>query len=116
MIEFNPSDLKKLYVPPPASHKGMNGKLLIIGGSKLFHAASLWALEIASRIVDMAYYASVPENNQIVHKAKSSFKNGIVIPREEIENYIKEADCVLMGPGMVRRSQISNDKFQMTNE
>jgi NAD(P)H-hydrate repair Nnr-like enzyme with NAD(P)H-hydrate dehydratase domain len=41
MNEFDVNDLKKLYVPAPSSHKGQNGKLLIIGGSVLFHAASL---------------------------------------------------------------------------
>lgn len=38
-----------------ASHKGQNGRLLVIGGSHLFHAASLWALQVASRIVDSKY-------------------------------------------------------------
>jgi hydroxyethylthiazole kinase-like uncharacterized protein yjeF len=102
MKEFDPSLVKKLYTPASNSHKGQNGKLLLIGGSTLFHAASLWALEIASKIVDMVFYASVPENNQIMHEAKSEFKNGIVIPREHIDDYMQEADCVLIGPGMVR--------------
>jgi NAD(P)H-hydrate epimerase len=78
--------------------------LLVIGGSHLFHAASLWALEISSKIVDMVFYASVPENNQIVHEAKELFHNGIVVSREHIEDYVDEADCILIGPGMVRTS------------
>jgi NAD(P)H-hydrate epimerase len=96
------ADIKKLYIPPRDSHKGQNGKLLIIGGSHLFHAASLWALTVASRIVDLVHYSSVPENNEIVQKAKEEFRNGIVIHRKDIEAYIKEDDCVLIGPGMVR--------------
>lgn len=99
---FNPSELKNLYIPLKDSHKGQNGKLLIIGGSKLFHAASLWALEVASRIVDMVYYSSVPENVRIVQKEKREFRNGIIIPREKIGNYIEEADCILIGPGLPR--------------
>src|SRR5258708_32454969 len=102
MNEFNQSDLKKIYIPASGSHKGQNGKLLVIGGSHLFHAASLWSLEIASKIVDMVFYASVPENEKIVQNAKEQFRNGIVIPREKIEAYIEEADAVLIGPGMVR--------------
>src|SRR5579863_9502121 len=98
---FDPNELKKLYTPPADSHKGQNGKLLIIGGSHLFHAASLWALTIASRIVDMVFYASVDENNQIVHELKKEFRNGIVVPRDEVESYIEESDAVLIGPGMV---------------
>src|SRR6266700_278344 len=102
MESFNPNELKKLYVPPPDSHKGQNGKLMVIGGSHLFHAASLWALNIASKVVDMVFYSSVPENNQIVHELKKEFRNGIVVPRWEIESYIEEADAVVIGPGMLR--------------
>lgn len=115
MNDFNVSELDKLYVPPEGSHKGQNGKLLVIGGSHLFHAASLWALNIASRIVDMVFYSSVPENNEIVEEAKKEFRNGIVVPRTEIDNYIKEADCIVLGPGMMREdmSKIKNNKSKI---
>lgn len=102
MNEFNINDLKKLYIPASASHKGQNGKLLIIGGSVLFHAASLWALQVASRIVDMVFYSSVPENNALVEKEKAEFRNGIIVPRNKIQDYIADADCVLIGPGLPR--------------
>ena len=99
---FNPSELNKLYKPLPNSHKGQNGKLFVIGGSHLFHAASLWSLKIASRIVDMVYYSSVPENNEIVKAAKEEFRDGIIVPRGKIDEYISEADCILIGPGLPR--------------
>ena len=99
---FDLKDLRKLYTPSSDSHKGENGKLLIVGGSHLFHAASLWALNIASRMVDMVFYSSVDENNEIVAKAKQEFRNGIVVPRGKIEDYIQEADCILIGPGLPR--------------
>lgn len=102
MQEFDPQILKSLYRSPSDSHKGQNGKLLLIGGSHLFHAASLWSLGIASRIVDMVFYASVPENNEIVKEAKKEFRDGIVVPRQDLENYVAESDCILIGPGMVR--------------
>jgi len=102
MADFNPRSLKKLYVPTAGSHKGQNGKVMVIGGSKLFHAASLWALEIASHIVDMVYYASVTENNQVIKESKQQFRNGIVVPRDKIESYIAEADSILIGPGLPR--------------
>lgn len=102
MQQFELQDLKKLYIPPSDSHKGQNGKLLLIGGSHLFHAASLWALTIASKIVDMVFYSSVPENNEIVLRAKDEFRNGIVVPRGKIDNYAHEADCILIGPGLPR--------------
>src|SRR3989344_5541354 len=118
MKQFSPEILKKLYIPSPSSHKGQNGKLLIIGGSKLFHAASLWSLNIASRIVDMVFYSSVPENNEIVNKAKQEFRNGIVVRRDQIEAYIEEADCVLIGPGLPRKvgQEIGDDDTKELTE
>jgi hydroxyethylthiazole kinase-like uncharacterized protein yjeF len=115
MQQFNPDDLKKLYIPPQSSHKGQNGKLMIIGGSQLFHAASLWALTIASKIVDMVFYSSVEENNQIIHELKKEFHNGIVVPRVEIDNYIEEADAVLIGPGMVRTESVISNTQRVTS-
>lgn len=98
-------DVKKLVLPARGSHKGQNGRLLVIGGSHLFHAASLWALTVASRIVDLVHYSSVPENNAIVHEEKKEFRNGIVVPRGELDPYIQEDDCILIGPGMTRDSE-----------
>ncbi len=106
MEEFKVDDLKKLYVPLKDSHKGQNGKLMVIGGSVLFHAASLWSLKIASRIVDMVFYSSVDSNNEIVQKEKQEFRDGIVVPRDKIEHYIDEADAVLIGPGLPRENGI----------
>ena len=106
MEEFNPKDFKKLYVPSPDSHKGENGKIMIIAGSILFHAASLWPLTVASRIVDMVFYSSILTNNKIVQNDKNSFRNGIIVKRLDIEKYIEEADCVLIGPGLPREDGI----------
>lgn len=97
----------KIYIPQKDSHKGQNGRLLIIGGSQLFHSASLWALKVASRIVDLVHYSSVEVNNKIVQKLKEEFRDGIVVPRSEIENYIEEDDCILIGPGMVRTENVT---------
>jgi NAD(P)H-hydrate epimerase len=94
--------LAKLYSPASNSHKGQNGKLLIIGGSELFHAASKWSLDVASKIVDMVFYSSVPSNNKLIREAKKNFWTGIVIKRQQIKNYVNEADVILIGPGMDR--------------
>ncbi len=102
MKSFNPDLLKELYLPPTDSHKGQNGKLLIVGGSQLFHAASLWALTTASRLVDMTFYASVKENNDLIHELKKEFRNGIVVQRNDIDWYAEEAEAILIGPGMMR--------------
>lgn len=94
--------VKKLYLPPKDSHKGQNGKLTIIGGSKLFHGASLWALKIASRIVDMVFYSTVSENEELTKELNKKIYDFICIPRLKIEEYIEQSDAVLIGPGLVR--------------
>lgn len=117
METFNPKSLKNLYIPHPSSHKGQNGKLMIIGGSHLFHAASLWALKVASRIVDMVYYSSVPENNEIVQRLKEEFRDAIVVPRGKIDGYMQEAEAVLIGPGLPRpdgQEVSDNDTRELT--
>jgi NAD(P)H-hydrate epimerase len=102
MKQSNALYLQGINIMAKGTHKGQNGRLLIIGGSQLFHAASMWALEVASRIVDLVHYASVPENNEIILRAKEEFRNGIVISRLDIDDYIEEDDCILIGPGMTR--------------
>lgn len=102
MQSFDPKTLSQLYRPAKDSHKGQNGKLLVIGGSNLFHLASMWSLETASRIVDMVFYSSVPVNEAIVKKQKERFHDGIIVPKNKLDEYIDEADCVLIGPGMAR--------------
>lgn len=94
--------LSKLNLSLPDSHKGQNGRVLIIGGSSLFHAASIWAAEVTSHFVDIVHYSSTQENNEIMKSLKKKFLNGIVIPQEQLDNYIKEDDVILVGPGMIR--------------
>ncbi len=109
--------IKRLTLPQPNSHKGQNGRVLIIGGSSLFHAASLWAAETASHLVDIVHYCSTKENNQIFLSLKKKFRNGIVISKKDLLNYINEDEAILIGPGMLRknknlRSKIKVDDFE----
>ena len=104
---------KKLYIPPATSHKGLNGKLLIIGGSRLFHAASIWAAHIASKVVDMVHYSSTRENHEIFVNLKSKFIDGIVVSKHNLLDYVEEDECILVGPGMVR-GEIS-DRIRSAN-
>jgi len=105
------SILDQLVIPQADSHKGNNGKVLVIGGSSLFHSASLWSAEIASHFVDMVHYASTKENNEIFIHLKSLFHNGIVVKQKDVDMYVQEDDAVLIGPGVVR----SNIKKQITS-
>jgi NAD(P)H-hydrate epimerase len=100
MEEITGRIIKRIYRPPENSHKGQNGRLLIIAGSKTYHGASILPLKVASRIVDLVYYSSVLENNEIVRKMKSELLDFIVVPRERLDEFIKKIDCIMIGPGM----------------
>ena len=96
--------MNKIYVPREGVKKGEDGRVLVIGGSKLFHAASFWSAGMASRLVDLVHFSSpAMENNELMRvRAKSKFWDGIVVPWEEVEHYIEEDDVILIGPGMPR--------------
>jgi NAD(P)H-hydrate epimerase len=94
--------IDKLHQPEKDSHKGQNGKILIVGGSSLFHSASIWAAEVASYFVDMVHYSSTEENNQVLLSLKKKFQGGMVIPQKNIFEYVREDDAILVGPGMLR--------------
>jgi hydroxyethylthiazole kinase-like uncharacterized protein yjeF len=97
--------LDQLYQPSRDSHKGQNGKLLVIGGSELFHAAGKWALDAASKFADMVFYSSIPSNNELIKQAKGEFWNGIVVAEADLASYVDDADCILIGPGMTRDAE-----------
>ena len=97
--------LSKLTLPKHNSHKGQNGRVLIIGGSSLFHSSSLLAAEIAPHFLDMVHYSSTVENEKIFLSLKKKFRNGMVIPKEKLMEYVKEDDVILVGPGMMREGK-----------
>ncbi|MEI6690414.1 MAG: NAD(P)H-hydrate dehydratase [bacterium] len=103
-MEINTELIKQIVSPKSDSHKGENGRVLVIGGSELFHAAPFWAAAAASKIVDMVHFTSpYLLNNELMEKrAKEHFWSGIVVPWGEVEHYINEDDAILIGPGMER--------------
>lgn len=94
------------------SHKGNNGKVLVIGGSSLFHGAVLWSAEMASHIVDMVHVASTKENNEIIKAVKIAWQAGIVVPQKDIPHYALEDDVILVGNGMMR-NEVESSKFKV---
>ena len=96
--------IEQIVLPKKNSRKGENGRVLVIGGSRLFHVASFWSACMASKIVDMVHFSSPKmENNELMRvRAKAKFWEGIVVPWEEVTHYIEEDDSILIGPGMER--------------
>ena len=103
MRTFDPEELNALFRPPNDSSKSENGQVTIIGGSKLFHGAPLFALTIASRIVDMVFFATPePSVGEVANQIKSKLLSFIWVPWDETEEYIKKSDAVLIGSGFMR--------------
>ncbi len=91
----------------PDSHKGQNGKILIVGGSPLFHGAGILSAQasfetlvaLASRTNDMVYFCSTKENLEYLKQRQETF---IGILREQLDDYLPVVDVVLVGPGLMR--------------
>jgi len=108
--------IRQLNIPRSDSHKGQNGKVLIIGGSSLFHSASIWAAEVASHFVDIVHYCSTEENNRVFLELKKKFHNGIIVRQEHLMAYVKEDDAILVGSGMMRDGEESKYTYKLTKE
>jgi len=91
-----------LCIPRPkkGSHKGQNGVVLIIGGSKTYHGAPVLAARAAVRFCDLVYFFSTPENQAVVKKMKFSTANVICVPKGKLGFALSHATCVLVGNGM----------------
>jgi len=95
------------------SHKGSNGRILIIGGSELYTGApALAALAALKTGADLVHIAAP----QRAADACASFSPDLItIPLagkhlaqkhlKVIEPFVKEADCVIIGPGLGRSKE-----------
>jgi len=94
------ASLAKDFFSSPAFLKG---RTVIIGGSSLFHGAPLFGLRIASCLNEMVFFASPePRMAPVAAALKSLLGAFIWVPFSEVEDYIKKADSVLIGPGLMR--------------
>lgn len=91
---------KDLYRPAKSSRKGENGVLTIIGGSKKYHGAPLYAIMAASHFVDLVYFNTVPSNRKFLEGLKSRSAEFIAVCDREREKHIAQSDAVLIGPGL----------------
>ncbi len=106
MQSFDPAIIKSLYKPPEISVKGQNGQVTIIGGSKLFHGAPLFALTVASRLNDMVFFGSPePSIGEVANQLKSKLFSFIWVGWEDIGEYIEKSDASLIGPGLMRSEE-----------
>lgn len=100
-------DLIKLKNRGIHSHKGNNGKILIVGGSKEYSGApAIAGMSAISSGADMVYVAA-PDSASLAIKASSpdlivkSLKGDYLSYKhsEKILEMVKDVDAVLLGPG-----------------
>jgi len=91
----------KIYVPPVDSHKGDNGRLLVIAGSDKYHGALLMCSATASKLVDFVYINTTTDNFEIIKKIREKLAEFIYISKKDLKETIKEADAILIGPGLL---------------
>lgn len=95
--------INSLYTPSKYSHKGENGKLLVIGGSKDYHGAPMFSILAARRFVDLIYFYPPAKDPKLIRAVKTIPEPIVVYNLEKI----KKVDCVLFGIGL------SNIKFNI---
>jgi len=102
---FEEKELEKIYKPQDIG-KGGNGQVTIIGGSTLFHGAPIFSLKVASRIVDMVFFTSPePSVGEVAEQLKSQLSSFIWFPFNQVDEYLKKSDAILIGPGLMRYHQ-----------
>jgi len=93
------------------SHKGQNGKtLIVVGGSPLFHGAGRLAgiasLEVITKFSsitnDMVFFCSTKEN---IEYLKERYETFIGIERSQLDHYLNTTDVVILGPGLMREKE-----------
>jgi NAD(P)H-hydrate epimerase len=97
-------------IPPRSanSHKGMNGRVAILGGSRIYHGAPFLSAYAALRTGADLVYLAVPEVIATAVRAQSP--DLIVLPLPDgrltrgniskLKKWLPEVDCIGMGPGL----------------
>ncbi|MBT7903714.1 NAD(P)H-hydrate dehydratase [Candidatus Woesearchaeota archaeon] len=126
MVVIKKSDFmktKRKLVRKLDSHKGQNGRVLVVGGSKEFVGAvglaGIAALRTGSDLVSIAAPSNVSwalnkfSLDLITHKFKGDYLN--VSHTKKILTLIQNCDVVLIGPGLGLRSGKSVGKTLVKN-
>lgn len=88
--------MEGLYKAPKNSHKGQNGRLLIIGGSKKYHGAPMLSILAARRFVDLIHFFPGEKDQKLINSIGTIPEVIILEKLEEKTNY----DCILIGIGL----------------
>ncbi|MFA6475207.1 MAG: NAD(P)H-hydrate dehydratase [Patescibacteria group bacterium] len=89
-------------------HKGDNGILYIVAGSKQYHGALWYAVMAAEPLVDLIYVDTDTSNKSLVNSLKQLHSSIILVPPRQRATYLNKSDAVLLGPGLGRNSLARN--------
>lgn len=101
--------INSLYKPAKYSHKGENGKLLIIGGSRDYHGAPVFSILAARRFVDLLYFYPASRDPYLINAVKGIPEAMVVYNFEKV----RDMDCTLFGIGLSNAR--FNHKFVIKN-
>lgn len=99
---FDESWFADLSRPGSDSSKFNNGQVTIVGGSSLFFGSPILALKVTTRVVGMVYFSSFFTDKEAADLLKAGLQSFIWVKREDLPDYIRKSDAVLVGPGMMR--------------
>lgn len=123
--ELRSGDVRKLYPRRAAdSHKGMNGRLMIVGGSIDYYGAPILSALAAVYSGTDLVHLFVPECNFDV--TRSMYPDFIVhtFPGEYLDvkairpvvDYSKKCDAILIGPGLGKREETMEALTKLVKE
>jgi NAD(P)H-hydrate epimerase len=96
----------------PQSHKGENGKVCVIGGSRFMHGAPIMAALAAEAAgVDLVYLFVPPAHEDVAKQASLNFQVRTFTEQELmpadtglILQQLASMDCAVIGPGLSREA------------
>lgn len=105
-LRLNAEAVKRLKLNR-SQRKGQNGVLTIIGGSRKYHGAPLYAIEAAAPFVDLIYFHSPEkENHWILQQMKPKTRVFITVEtQKELTAAVEKSDVVLVGNGLEENAQ-----------
>ncbi|MBU7032547.1 MAG: NAD(P)H-hydrate dehydratase [Theionarchaea archaeon] len=102
-----PGDVKFLRRRKTDSHKGDNGRILIVGGSETYHGAPIYAGLAASLLVDLVFIACPASVATIIREATPDFivhslSSEFMVPEDvpRVLHSARNCDAILIGPGL----------------
>jgi NAD(P)H-hydrate epimerase len=95
------SVVRSLREPAPDSYKSQNGGVTIIGGSREFHGAPVFAVRAANRFVDYVFfYSPFGYNAELVRGLRKQVAEVMVVDKQRLGYAVYKSDVVLAGMGL----------------